>query len=153
MLHYKSNFTISTKDGFEMFDWGSISIIGVLAATIATMVLGFLWYSPVLFGKAWVRRVGLKMEEMSAGGPLTYGLTALTALGGAFLLALLLTLVPSPSIGDGVAMGLLVGLSIAAKIGMNYLFEGKRFSLYLITIGYHVVSYVIAGAILGAMQQ
>jgi hypothetical protein len=135
-----------------MFDWGSISIIGILAATIATMVLGFLWYSPVLFGNAWVKSMGLKMEEMSGGGPLTYGLTALTALAGAFLLALLLTLVPSPSIGDGIVMGLLIGFSIAVKIGMNYLFEGKSFSLYLITIGYHIKSYVIAGAIIGALQ-
>jgi hypothetical protein len=48
-------------------------------------------------------------------------------------------------------VGLLIGISIAAKIGMNYLFEGKKLALYLITVGYHIVSYIVAGLIIGSM--
>jgi hypothetical protein len=70
------------------------------------MVIGFLWYSPVLFGNVWVKQIGKKMEDMSGGGPLTYILTALTALIGSYILALLLTLMDERTIGAGLTMGL-----------------------------------------------
>ena len=36
-------------------------------------------------------------------------------------------------------------------VGMNYLFEGRKLGLYLITVGYHLISYLIAGLIIGVM--
>jgi hypothetical protein len=142
---------IQSKGVSGMVHWTEVNYVAVLVATIATMVIGFLWYSPVLFGKAWARQRGLKLENMSGGGTMTYILTALTALCGAFILALLLTLGGERTIPSGLTVGLLIGLSISAKIGMNYLFEGQKLGLYLITIGYHLVSYLVAGLILGAM--
>ncbi|WP_167747186.1 DUF1761 domain-containing protein [Cohnella luojiensis] len=133
-----------------MFHFDEINYWAVFIATIATMVLGFLWYSPVLFGKAWAKQVGLKMEEMSGGNPLTYILTALTVLVGVWILALLLTLTDS-RMDYGLYIGLLLGVAVSAKIGMNYLFENHSFALFLITAGYHIVGFVISGLILGAM--
>jgi hypothetical protein len=135
-----------------MLDVSKINYVAVLIATVASMVIGFLWYSPILFGNAWMKQRGVKMEEMSGGSPFTYFLTALTQLAGAFVLALLLTLVDHVTIGTGITIGLLIGISISVKIGMNYLFEGSKLGLYFITIGYHLVSYVVAGLILGWMQ-
>ncbi|MFD2443916.1 DUF1761 domain-containing protein [Bacillus sp. CGMCC 1.16607] len=134
-----------------MFDFAEINYLAVLLATIATMIIGFLWYSPVLFGDVWMKEIGLKPENMSGGGQMTYVLTALTALGGAFLLAILLTLMDERTILSGVTMALLIALSISLKIGMNYLFESRSKRLYFITIGYHLVSYIVAGIILGIM--
>ena len=48
----------------------SLNWLAILAAAISTMILGFLWYSPLLFGKAWAREMGYdlkdkaKMDEM-----------------------------------------------------------------------------------------
>jgi hypothetical protein len=134
-----------------MLHFSEINYLAVLAATVATMIIGFLWYSPVLFGQAWMKQVGLKKEDMSSGGAMTYVLTAVTALVGSFILALLLTLVNDKTISCGLIIGLLVGLSISAKIGMNFLFEGRKLGLYLITVGYHLLSYLVAGLIIGAM--
>ncbi|MBW5446026.1 DUF1761 family protein [Cohnella sp. CFH 77786] len=133
-------------------DFAKIDYWAVILAALATMVLGFLWYSPVLFGKAWVKQMGKKMEDMSGGGALTYVLTALTALGGSFILALLVTLGGEATIGCGLGLGLLLGLAVSLKIGMNYLFEGRSPTLYLITVGYHIVSFLVSGLIIGAMQ-
>jgi hypothetical protein len=135
-----------------MVHLAEVNYVAVLLATITTMVLGFLWYSPVLLGNAWMKQRGLTKSEMSGGGAFTYVLTALTALGGAFVLALLLTLADETTIWSGLVVGLLIGISISLKIGMNYLFEGHKLGLYFITIGYHLISYVIAGLIIGCMQ-
>ncbi|WP_169087572.1 DUF1761 domain-containing protein [Paenibacillus sp. PL91] len=135
-----------------MVHLADVNYVAVLLATITTMVLGFLWYSPILLGNAWMKQRGLSKTEMSGGGALTYVLTALTALGGSFVLALLLTLADETTVWSGLVVGLLIGISISLKIGMNYLFEGHKLGLYFITIGYHLISYVIAGLIIGCMQ-
>ena len=36
-------------------DYSTINYFAVLAAAVSTFVLGGLWYSPMLFGKAWMR--------------------------------------------------------------------------------------------------
>ncbi|MFC5407429.1 DUF1761 domain-containing protein [Cohnella soli] len=133
-----------------MVHLADINYWAVLAATVMTMVLGFLWYSPVLFAKPWMKEIGLKAENMSGGGAATYVLTALTAIIGTWVLAALLTLTDG-TVGSGVCVGLLVGVAITVKIGMNYLFEGRSLKLFLITVSYHLVTFVLAGLILGAM--
>jgi len=134
-----------------MMDLSLVNIWAVLLATAVTMVLGFLWYSPVLFGNAWMKRIEKSRDELS-GGPMTYILTALTALLGSIVLSLLLTMVNEPSISSGLLVGLLIGIAVSVKIGMNYLFEGRTWGLYLITIGYHIVTFLLIGFIIGAMQ-
>lgn len=99
-----------------------------------------------------MKEVGLKKENMSGGGPMTYILTALTALIGAFIVALVLTLVSEATVVAGLVIGLLIGISVSVKIGMNYLFESKTLTLYLITVGYHLVAYAISGLIIGWLQ-
>jgi hypothetical protein len=48
----------------------SINLPAVLVATISTMVVGFLWYSPLLFAKPWMKEMGYdpndkaRIEEM-----------------------------------------------------------------------------------------
>ncbi|RAP73702.1 DUF1761 domain-containing protein [Paenibacillus montanisoli] len=133
-----------------MVDFAEVNYLAVLIATIVTMVLGFLWYSPVLFGNAWMKQVGLKKEDVSGGHAGTYALTAFTAIIGAFLLALVLTITgEDPTVSAGLTVGLIVGLMVSAKIGMNYLFEGRSLLLFLITAGYHLVTFVLTGLIIG----
>jgi len=47
-----------------------VNLWSVLVAAVATMILGFLWYSPLLFAKPWTLAMGYdpndkaKMDEM-----------------------------------------------------------------------------------------
>ena len=36
----------------------SLNWLAILVAAVVTMILGFLWYSPLLFAKAWTREMG-----------------------------------------------------------------------------------------------
>ena len=36
-------------------DFSQINYLAVLVAALSTFILGGLWYSPMLFGKAWMR--------------------------------------------------------------------------------------------------
>ncbi len=54
----------------------NLNLWAILVAAISTMVVGFLWYSPLLFAKAWMKEMGYdpndkaKTEEMKkSAGP------------------------------------------------------------------------------------
>src|SRR4051812_47000535 len=44
-----------------------ISWLAVVVGAVASFLLGGLWYSPVLFGKAWQRETGLTDEQLKSG--------------------------------------------------------------------------------------
>ena len=51
---------------------------------------------------------------------------------------------------QGTLYGLSAGLTwVAFSLGVNYLFEGKSFKLFLINGGYHTVEFTLIGLILG----
>src|SRR5258708_40256388 len=70
--------------------------LAILVAAICTMVVGFLWYSPLLFAKPWMREMGYdpndkaRMEEMRKGAGRAYGGSFIASLLSAFTLALIL---------------------------------------------------------------
>src|SRR5689334_19616362 len=45
-------------------DSSSINYVAILVAGIAAMVVGAVWYSPMLFAKAWMKALGRDMDKM-----------------------------------------------------------------------------------------
>ena len=43
------------------------NILAFLVCIVSNMILGALWYSPVLFGKVWLNLIGKKPEDIEAG--------------------------------------------------------------------------------------
>ena len=125
-----------------------VNYLAVIAAAIATFVLGGLWYSPALFGKVWQREAGVTEEKMkSANMTLIFGLTFVLALIAAWVFALFLG--PRPPMALGLGAGFSAGLCwVAASLGINYLFERKSLKLWLINGGYHTLQFTSIGRIL-----
>ena len=52
-----------------------VNLVAVLLCGISSLVLGGLWYSPLLFAKAWQRTAGLSDEQVAGGSmAMTFGL-------------------------------------------------------------------------------
>lgn len=126
----------------------SLNVPAVLAAALLTFALGGLWYSPLLFAKAWMRECGLT-EEQARRAPMarTFGLSALAALVMAFNLAAFI----GPK---GTAFGLFAGAAtgigwVAMSLGVIYLFEQRSLKLWLINSGYQVLAYTLMGGLIG----
>ena len=124
------------------------NVLAVLAAALATFVLGGLWYSPALFGKAWQREAGVSDEQMRTSNKARiFGLAFLLSLIAAFVFAMFLG--PRPPVNLGLGAGFSAGLCwVAASFGINYLFEQRSFKLWLIKAGYHTLQFTIIGLIL-----
>ena len=129
-----------------------INAWAVLAAGVSSMVLGALWYSPVLFGKAWSAASAVTEEKAkSANMGRTMGAAFVLALIGAFVFAMFLGPKPAPMFAT--AAGLSAGLCwVAGSFGINYLFERRPIRLWLINGGYHTLQFTLFGLILGLMN-
>lgn len=130
----------------------SINLVSIVIAAIASMVIGFLWYSMSAFGKPWMKMVGLTKDDLEKAkktmGP-KYGIMVLVSFVMACTLALLERFLGVQTIAGGVKTGAFVWLGFVATIGVNsVVFENKPIQLYAINVGYYLVSLVVMGVIL-----
>jgi Protein of unknown function (DUF1761) len=133
-------------------DLSSLNYVAIAAAALLSFVIGGLWYSPILFARAWMREAGLSEEQTrQANMARLFGLSALAALVMAFNLAAFIG--PKATLGFGLAAGAATGIGwVAMSLGVIYLFEQRSVKLWLINSGYQLVSYTLMGAVLGAWK-
>ncbi len=132
-----------------------INFWAVLAAAVATMVIGFLWYSPVLFANPWMRLMGYnpddkaKLAEMQKGAGKLYGITFVATLVSAVVLAKIIDITRVNSIFHGMKVGFGVWLGFVATVQLTGALFGKQpTKLFLINTGYQLACYLTMGAIL-----
>jgi len=116
------------------------------------MVLGGLWYSPLLFQKTWQAGAGISDEAMKQGGhpAILFGGSTLISIAAAFVFAMFLG--PKPELMFALGAGFSAGLFwVAGSFAINYLFENKSLRLFLVNGGYHTVQFTLYGAILSAL--
>ena len=133
-----------------------INLLAVLVAAVVTFALGALWYSPLLFAKAWVAANGFtpeKVEAMRKGAGKAYSVTFLCWLVMAAALAVLIHRLGVNTAIGGVKVGGLCWAGFAATVGLSGLvFSERRPAAFLIDTGYQLVSLVGMGVILSLWQ-
>lgn len=123
-----------------------MNIWAVLLAAVSSFLLGGLWYSPVMFGGAWVRENGGQMQQ---GHPAkVFGVSFLFSLLAAACFTIWLG--PAPLLADALKSGAIVGIGfVAASFGINYQFAQRTFKLWLIDAGYHALQFLLFALVLG----
>jgi hypothetical protein len=139
---------------FHHLNW-----LAILVAAISTMVVGFLWYSPLFFAKPWMREMGYdlndkaRMEEMKKSSGPAYGGSFVASLVSAFVLALFLHWLRNYTVYFGLMVGFHVWLGFVATVQFTgALFMKQSMKLFAINTGYQLVCYLVMGAILAAWQ-
>lgn len=131
-------------------DFSGINFFAVFVAALCSFAVGGLWYSPLLFGKSWMQESGMTEEKIKKGNmPVIYALTFLLSVIIAMTFERFLPLHATWRLGA--AAGALAGLGwVSTAFGITYLFEQKSSKLFLINAGYHAVTFIVMGAILGS---
>jgi hypothetical protein len=134
-----------------------INLLAILVAAIANMVLGSLWYSPIMFGKKWMAEAGLTPEKLEAakakGMGRTYGIMAISTLIMSYVLSNTLVFASTYLSDSGISAGLQAGfwnwLGFVAPVSLSaVLWDGKSWTYWFITAGYYLVSLILMGVIL-----
>ena len=130
-----------------------INHFAVLSAALAAFVIGGVWYSPILFHKAWMNASGLNERDLRQGGMgKIFGLSFLLSLIMAYNLAAFLA-APDTTMLWGATAGALAGIGwVALSIGVLGLFERRSWKYVLINGGYFATTFVAMGAIIGAWR-
>ena len=133
----------------------SLNWLAILVAAASTMILGFLWYSPLLFAKAWTREMGYdpndkaKMDEMRKSAGPAYAGSFAASLLSAFTLALILHGMRAESLHFGIMASFHIWLGFVATVQFTgALFAKQSMRLFAINTGYQLVCYLVMGAIL-----
>src|SRR5258708_4377668 len=106
----------------------------MLIATVVAMVIGAVWYSPLLFAKPWMRLIGKKEEDLKKGG---MGKLYLLAFLGSFVMAFVLSnfihLANAKTVVDGMKVGFLAWLGFVMPATLaDYSFAGRPQNLYFL---------------------
>ncbi len=124
----------------------------ILASAVASMVIGFLWYSPILFGKEWMELMGIKKgdtEKAKKKMAATYGIAFLAAIASAFVLKQFIDLFYIVNLFDAVQLAFWVWFGfVATTILTGVLYEGKSWKLFIINSGYQLASLIVMALVL-----
>jgi len=122
----------------------------VLGTACFMMALATVWYSPMFFGKIWMKETGLTDEKVEKAQPEMMKHAALTFISYSIMLTLLSQLIAyAPDVGLEPlrAAGLLSVFIVAGAVPVT-LFEGRTIRYFSIQIGFYVLFIMLGTGIL-----
>src|ERR1700693_124913 len=136
-----------------------VNVWAGLVSALATMVVGFVWSSPLLFARRWPILMGYdpddkaKLAELQKSAGPSYMLSLVASLASAAVLGKIIAVATINTPLYGMKVGLAVWLGFVTTVQLtNALFSRQPTKLYMINTGYQLVCYVVMGAILGAWR-
>src|SRR3989344_266635 len=128
-----------------------INFLAVLVAAVVSMIVGFVWYSPILFARPWMKLSGMTKEKIAKTDMTkTYGTSFVVAIVTAYVLAHVMGLSMNFYNYSGLSTGLTsafwmwLGFVMPVQL-TSWLFDGRSFTLFLINTGYQLASLLAVG--------
>lgn len=126
-----------------------MNYIAITAASVIYVVIGVLWYSPLLFSKKWMRLNKIEPKTMKNSGPGMYVMPMIPAVITATVMEWLLTMLGVTEWPGGAMVGLMSWFGFTASTQLlNWAFSGKKMGAFLLDTGYQFVSFILMGAFL-----
>jgi hypothetical protein len=136
-----------------------VNYFAVFIAAVASMVVGFAWYSPTLFGNQWMKQMGLTMSSIKKAqkemGSL-YFLSFIMALVTAFVLWHVMTMSESyfgySWFASGISSAFWMWLGFIMPVQVtDTIFGSKKWGLFKINTSYQLASLIAMGIVLGIL--
>lgn len=137
----------------------SVNYLAILIATLASMVIGSAWYSPLLFMRIWLKELGVNpddkslMEKGKKDMPKATIGQLIASLITAYVLAHFLGYAGATNAWLGMVGGFWAWLGFQATSAASHVFfEKKSWTWFAINAGCSLVTLVVMGAIIGAWR-
>lgn len=158
-----------------------INFLALFVVALSTLVVGFIWYNPKVFGTIWMKEAGMTEEKMKgANMVLIFGLSIVYAFIISFIIQVLTihqygafgmiggnleTAQPSyeafmndygtayRTFKHGAFHGFITGLFLVFPLtATNALYERRSFKYALVSSGFWMACFMIMGGIICAWQ-
>lgn len=158
-----------------------INFLALFVSALSTLVVGFIWYNPKVFGTIWMKEAGMTEEKMKgANMAVIFGLSVVYAFMISFIIQVLTihqygafgmiggnleTAQPSyeafmndygtayRTFKHGAFHGFITGLFLIFPLtATNALYERRSFKYVLVSSGFWMVCFMIMGGIICAWQ-
>lgn len=125
-----------------------INYLALVVAAVARFLFGWLWYSPLLFGRSWMALTNCDPEEMKRRMPVLAAADLISNFVMAFVLVHAVHYAGANGAGQGAAVGFFNWLGfIATVMLMMILYEKRPAKLFWINSGFQLISLLIMGVI------
>lgn len=130
----------------------------VLAAAIASMVIGSIWYGP-LFGKMFMKETGMgdwskeKQAKMKKSMWVSYVGQFVASLVMFYVLAGIIDAFGRYSLSGGAMTAFMMWLGFVVPIALGDVLWGGKTKMFWLKAGNMLITLLAAGAIIGVMMQ
>ncbi len=132
---------------------GRVSTGGIAVVVLIQQFVGFIWYSPFLFGNLWLDHIGKSVEVLKRAGLMPYLISTLGAILLCYILSKLIYAADARTANEGLKLGFLCWLGfVLPATAVHYVFAGQSLELILIDSGHFLVNLCLAGTTLAAMR-
>lgn len=127
-----------------------VNWVAIFVAAVINMIVGSLWYSPLMFLKPWMATLPKKSEEKkNVNMGKIYGMMFVGALIMAYVMSMFVNVTNSTMVDTGVMLGFWIWLGFVAPVQLGgVLFEERPWKWFTITAGYYLVVLILIGVLL-----
>ncbi|MBU2446788.1 MAG: DUF1761 domain-containing protein [Bacteroidetes bacterium] len=131
-----------------------LNFIAIFVVAVFNLVLGALWYSPLLFAKPFMATIGKSEEELRQGSnKMMYLYQFIAGLITSYILAHFVDFAMADTFWMGIQTGIWAWLGfVAATHIAGVVFEGRNIKLYLIYVGYQLIAIALSGGVLAVWK-
>ena len=134
------------------------NLLAIVIAALIPMFMGFIYYHPKVFGKAWMDSLGLKEEDLKKGN--MGAIMGISLVMSVLLSFFMLVNVDGPgqegefdTFKHGVFHGVLVGFMVAMPVLVtNGLFERKNLKNLAINTLYWIITIGLMGGVIDMLN-
>lgn len=132
----------------------AVNIWAVLLATLSSMIVGAIWYTPRAFGDRWMSLAGVDPEEAQQSGATPIVVTTIVSFITAYVLAILANITHTFYGGSFLAnTGLIAVVAWAGFTAARFIthdaFEGRPTALTTLNIAHELATVVVMALIIG----
>jgi hypothetical protein len=133
-----------------MIPFNDVNIVSVLIASVAQMIVGMIWYSPSVFGKAWMHEIGFAENDCkNCDMKKAMGTGFLGTLVGTYFVMIALLLLGPRDLNEGFMIAFVLWAAVAVPIGLSGVaWEQRTLKLFAINAAYTLVGLLVAVAVL-----
>jgi hypothetical protein len=134
------------------------NLLAIVIAALIPMIMGFIYYHPKVFGKAWMQSLGMTEADLKKGNMgVILGISLLMSV---FLSFFMLVNVDGPgqegefdSFKHGMFHGVLIGIMVAMPVLVtNGLFERKNLKNLAINTLYWIITIGLMGGVIDMLN-